>query len=126
MKVICTMSEVCDVFCYDEAKVEQVKSQLASRNTLDMARIFKALADETRVKVALALCHADELCVCDVAHVIGTTIPNISHHLRLLKNMGLAKSRKEGKLVFYSLDDEHVRRLILMALEHSEENKARV
>jgi DNA-binding transcriptional ArsR family regulator len=117
------MNDVCDVFCYDEEKVNRVKTQIESQNTYDMARIFKALADETRVKVALTLCHADELCVCDVANVIGTTIPNISHHLRLLKNLGLAKSRKEGKLVFYSLDDEHVRRLVLMALEHSKENK---
>ncbi|MCI3923122.1 metalloregulator ArsR/SmtB family transcription factor [Paenibacillus sp. TRM 82003] len=119
------MSEVCDVFCYDEEKVSRVKGHLVTQNTTDMAKIFKALADETRVKVALSLCEADELCVCDVANVIGTTIPNVSHHLRLLKNMGLAKSRKEGKLVFYSLDDEHVRRLILLAAEHSGEHKVR-
>jgi DNA-binding transcriptional ArsR family regulator len=120
------MSEVCDVFCYDEEKVNRLKTQMESQNTNKMARIFKALADETRVKVVLSLFHADELCVCDVAHVIGTTIPNVSHHLRLLKNLGLAKSRKEGKLVFYSLDDEHVRQLILMAVEHGKEGKVRV
>jgi DNA-binding transcriptional ArsR family regulator len=102
------MIDICDVFCYDEEKVNRLKIQLESQNTSHMSKIFKALADETRVKVALSLCHADELCVCDVANIIGTTIPNISHHLRLLKNMGLAKSRKEGKLVFYSLDDEHL------------------
>lgn len=113
------MNDVCDVFCYDEEKVSGVKSRLITQNTTDMANLFKALADETRVKVALSLCEADELCVCDVAHVIGSTIPNASHHLRLLKNRGLAKSRKDGKMVFYSLNDEHTRRLILLAAEHS-------
>jgi len=120
------MSDVCDVFCYDEEKVNRLKVQMESQNATHMSRIFKALADETRVKVALSLCHADELCVCDVANIIGTTIPNVSHHLRLLKNLGLAKSRKDGKLVFYSLDDDHVRRLIRMAAEHSNEEKVRV
>ncbi len=115
------MSDVCDVFCYDEEKVSKLKQELASYDTLSMTKIFKALADDTRAKIALMLCRTDELCVCDVANVIGTTIPNASHHLRLLRNLGLAKYRKEGKLVFYSLDDEQVKQLILMALEHSKE-----
>ncbi|HZG87917.1 metalloregulator ArsR/SmtB family transcription factor [Paenibacillus sp.] len=117
------MSDVCDVFCYDEEKVSRLKQELASYDTLGMTKIFKALADDTRAKIALMLCRTDELCVCDVANIIGTTIPNASHHLRLLRNLGLAKYRKEGKLVFYSLDDEHVKQLIWMALQHSMENK---
>jgi DNA-binding transcriptional ArsR family regulator len=117
------MNDVCDVFCYDEAKVTKLKQQLAAYDTQRLAKIFKALADDTRVKIALMLCHTEELCVCDVANIIGTTIANASHHLRLLRMLGLAKYRKEGKLVFYALDDEHVRQLILMALEHSQENK---
>lgn len=117
------MSDVCDVFCYDEEKVIKLKQELASYDTQSMTKIFKALADDTRAKVALMLCRTDELCVCDVANIIGTTIPNASHHLRLLRSLGLAKYRKEGKLVFYSLDDDHVKQLILMALEHSKEKK---
>jgi ArsR family transcriptional regulator, lead/cadmium/zinc/bismuth-responsive transcriptional repressor len=119
------MSDVCEVFCYDEEKVSKLKRKLASYDTQNMTKIFKALADDTRARIALMLCHTNELCVCDVANIIGTTIPNASHHLRLLRNLGIAKYRKEGKLVFYSLDDEHVNQLILMALKHSEETKVR-
>lgn len=115
---------MCDVFCYDDEKVSALKEELGSYDIQSMTKIFKALADDTRAKIALMLCRTDELCVCDVANVIGTTIPNASHHLRLLRNLGLAKYRKEGKLVFYSLDDEHVKQLMLMALEHSKEQKA--
>lgn len=113
--------DVCEIYCYDEAKVRRIKERLASVDTRRMAQIFKALADDTRMKIALALCREDELCVCDVANIIGSTVATASHHLRLLRHMGLAKHRKEGKLVFYSLDDEHVRQLILLALEHGEE-----
>jgi len=113
--------DVCEIYCYDEAKVQRVKEHLTSVDTRQMAQIFKALADDTRMKIALALCREDELCVCDVANIIGSTVATASHHLRLLRHMGLAKYRKEGKLVFYSLDDEHVRQLILLALEHGEE-----
>ena len=118
--------DICEIYCYDEEKVNRVKEQLSSISTQNMVKFFKALADDTRMKIALALCQEDELCVCDVANIIGSTVANASHHLRLLRNMGLAKYRKEGKLVFYSLDDEHVRQLILLALEHGKEEKVNV
>ncbi|TJY42905.1 helix-turn-helix transcriptional regulator [Cohnella pontilimi] len=84
------------------------------------------LADDTRMKIAYALSKEEELCVCDVANITGSTIANVSHHLRTLKNMGLAKYRKEGKLVFYSLDDDHVKQLIMLAMAHQREEKAHV
>ncbi|WP_199615218.1 ArsR/SmtB family transcription factor [Paenibacillus alkalitolerans] len=115
--------DTCEIFCYDEAKVNRLKKQLWDDSTEYMAKIFKALADDTRAKIAYSLCLEEELCVCDVANVIGTTVANVSHHLRLLKNLGLAKYRKSGKLVFYSLDDEHVKQLILLAMEHGSEGK---
>lgn len=83
--------------------------------------MFKALADDTRMKIAFALSQEDELCVCDVANIIGASTATASHHLRLLRNMGLAKYRKEGKLVFYSLDDDHIKQLIEMAYQHQQE-----
>ncbi|GAK12457.1 LOW QUALITY PROTEIN: cadmium efflux system accessory protein [Geomicrobium sp. JCM 19039] len=86
------------------------------------ADLFKALADQTRLKVAFTLTQENELCVCDVANIIGTTNATASHHLRHLRNMRLAKSRKEGKLVFYSLDDPHVTALITLAMTHAEED----
>lgn len=110
----------CEVFTYDPAKVERLKAQLAG--TEGLALIFKALADDTRVRIALALSH-EELCVCDVAHLMSISVATASHHLRLLRNMGLVKYRKEGKLVFYSLDDAHVMTIIRTALDHFGEAK---
>jgi DNA-binding transcriptional ArsR family regulator len=121
--VVKCVRDVCEMFCYDEDKVSKLQGELPSYDTLSISKIFKALADETRLKIALMLCQTDELCVCDVANTIGTTIPNASHHLRLLRSLGLAKYRKDGKLVFYSLDDDHVKQLLLMALEHSKEKE---
>ncbi|GAF11667.1 cadmium efflux system accessory protein [Bacillus sp. JCM 19045] len=88
---------------------------------IEAADIFKALADETRLKIAFALTQENELCVCDVANIIGTSNATASHHLRHLRNLRIAKSRKEGKLVFYSLDDPHVITLVTMAMAHGQE-----
>lgn len=115
--------DVCDIYCYDEPKVRRVKSYLESDFSSDMTKIFKALSDDTRVKIALSLCREKELCVCDIANIIGSSVANTSHHLRLLRNWGLARYRKEGKLAFYSLEDDHVRQLVMMAMEHSKEGK---
>ncbi len=113
--------DVCEVTCVDDLKVKRVKETVSKQNTLAVAQIFKALSDDTRIKIAYALSVEDELCVCDVANIVGSTTATASHHLRLLRNLGLAKYRKEGKLVFYSLDDEHVRQLIQIAFEHQRE-----
>ncbi|WP_276356855.1 ArsR/SmtB family transcription factor [Cohnella caldifontis] len=113
--------DVCETFCYDEEKVERLKPVANDPGVSRAAALFKALADETRAKIAYALCQETELCVCDVAHVTGSTLANASHHLRLLKSLGLAKFRKEGKLAFYSLEDDHVRQLMLLAVAHAKE-----
>ncbi|MDQ0255564.1 DNA-binding transcriptional ArsR family regulator [Evansella vedderi] len=115
----------CEIFCYDEEKVSRLKQSIISNDIQVMARMFKALADDTRMKIAYALSQENELCVCDVAHIIGSTTATASHHLRLLRNMGLAKYRKDGKLVFYSLDDEHIKQLIVMAYQHHEERSGK-
>ena len=110
------MVDACEVFAFDEEKVNRLRGSVG--RTEGMAPIFKALADETRLKIIDALCQEDELCVCDVAMVIGCSVPVASHHLRLLKSMRLAKSRKSGRMVYYSLHDDHVRKLLEVALEH--------
>jgi ArsR family transcriptional regulator, lead/cadmium/zinc/bismuth-responsive transcriptional repressor len=115
--------DVCEVTCVDEDKVNRLKSSIAQQDTLSVAQIFKALADDTRIRIAYALSEEDELCVCDVANIVGSTTATASHHLRLLRNLGLAKYRKEGKLVYYSLDDDHVKQLIQIAFEHQKEVK---
>ncbi|MBX9975997.1 metalloregulator ArsR/SmtB family transcription factor [Cytobacillus firmus] len=113
--------DVCEVTCVDEEKVRRVKESVSQQNTSAVAQIFKALSDDTRVRIAFSLSEEDELCVCDVANIVGCTTATASHHLRLLRNMGLAKYRKEGKLVFYSLDDDHVKQLIQIAFTHQRE-----
>lgn len=113
--------DVCEVTCVDEEKVKRLKESVAQQNTLTVSQIFKALSDDTRIKIAFALSEENELCVCDVANITGCTTATASHHLRLLRNLGLAKYRKEGKLVYYSLDDEHVKQLIQIAFAHQKE-----
>lgn len=110
----------CDVFCYDEEKVNRLKKELNGLDMLSVVKVFKALADDTRIKVAYSLCIEDEVCVCDVANTIGCTTATASHHLRLLRNVGLASSRKEGKLVFYSLGNAYVKQLILQAFSQQD------
>ncbi|GAE92804.1 cadmium efflux system accessory protein [Gracilibacillus boraciitolerans JCM 21714] len=118
-KLINDVKDTCDTFCYDEEKVNRIQPQLNKVNGVEL--IFKALADATRVKIAYALTLEKELCVCDVANIIDSTTATASHHLRLLRNMGLAKYRKEGKLVFYSLKDDHVQQLVSLAMTHAKE-----
>ncbi|NRR23521.1 metalloregulator ArsR/SmtB family transcription factor [Brevibacillus sp. MS2.2] len=115
------VDDICEIQCFDEEKVNRLKP--FATESEGVAKIFKALADDTRAKIIHILSMEDELCVCDVAAIIGSSIANTSHHLRLLRNMGLAKYRKEGKLVFYSLDDDHVRHLISAGIEHAKEQK---
>jgi len=92
--------DMCQVECVDMSKVERLRSALPETDLLSV--VFKALADVTRLKVAYALAN-DELCVCEVAALLDTTVQNASHHLRRLKSARLATYRKEGKLVYYRL-----------------------
>lgn len=92
--------DMCQVECVDMSKVERLRSAIPDTDSHSV--IFKALADATRLKVAYALA-TDELCVCEVAALLDTTVQNASHHLRRLKSAGLATYRKDGKLVYYKL-----------------------
>lgn len=100
---------VCEIYCSDEEKVNRLKQEVAVME--GMSLFFKALADDTRLKIIYAL-SKEELCVCDVANLIGSTVQAASHHLRLLRNIGLARYRKEGKMVFYSLKEKRIAGLI--------------
>ncbi|MDG5472933.1 metalloregulator ArsR/SmtB family transcription factor [Jeotgalibacillus sp. ET6] len=114
-----SLQDSCEVTIYDEEKIEKIKPRVSDVEGVEL--LFKALSDATRLKIAYALTLEEELCVCDVAAIIGSTTATASHHLRLLRNMGLAKYRKKGKMVFYSLEDEHVHQLVSIALIHSQE-----
>lgn len=111
-------SELCEVFCSDEAKVHRLRGRVGEADGL--GNLFKALADETRAKILYCL-SLEELCVCDVANIMAMSVQAVSHHLRLLRAMKLVKYRREGKLVFYSLEDEHVTNLIQEGMAHVHE-----
>ncbi|WP_194540333.1 metalloregulator ArsR/SmtB family transcription factor [Paenibacillus sp. FSL W7-1279] len=113
--------ELCETECPSTERIASLKETISDEDMIGMAEIFKALADPTRVKVAYMLDRGGELCVCDVAEVLGSSTATASHHLRTLKNKEIAKSRKAGKNVYYSLKDDHIRTLLHMTLEHQKE-----
>lgn len=86
----------------------------------DLAELFRMFADSTRIKILYALFES-ELCVGDIAQLLNLSQSSVSHQLRLLKNSKLVKFRREGKAIFYSLDDDHVRSMIALGMEHVEE-----
>ena len=118
--------DTCEVYCYNEEKVHRIQGSLENENLSSVARIFSALANENRVKITYALCQSNELCVCDIATIIGSSVATASHHLRILHKQEIVKYRKEGKLAFYSLDDEHIRALMTITLAHTKEGIANV
>lgn len=114
-------SEHCEIDFIDQKKIDKVRRFMKSNETLfDLAELFKALGDSTRVRILHAL-SLEELCVCDIASLLNLSQSAVSHQLRLLRIARLVKSRKSGKMVYYSLDDEHVKSLITKGLEHVEE-----
>lgn len=98
-----------------EAEAEALRASLLE--VAGISELFKALADETRTKILHLISHR-ELCVCDLAFLLEMSLPAVSHHLRFLKTLRLVKTRKEGKNVFYSLEDDHVLSLIEQARAH--------
>ena len=104
-----------------EDTVKKVKSIMPKDDLIyDMAEFFKVFADSTRMKIIFALME-DELCVCDIANIVKTTQSAISHQLRILKQSKLVKYHKDGKVVYYSLDDEHIAQIVKKGREHIEE-----
>ncbi|WP_055105444.1 ArsR/SmtB family transcription factor [Paenibacillus ihumii] len=108
---------------YDDIAVG-LRNSLNEQDIIGMAQMFKALSDPNRMKIAYLLQQKEELCVCDVASILGSSVATASHHLRLLKQINITKSRKEGKNVFYSLKDHHIQTLITMTLEHQKEKNS--
>lgn len=101
--------------------VDKVQKLLPNEDTLyDLAELFKVFGDSTRIKILYVLFES-ELCVCDIAQLLGMTQSAVSHQLRILKANSLVKFRREGKTVFYSLDDDHVRSILSLGMEHVEE-----
>ena len=112
---------LCEDFYVNTAAVERVAEKMIPAETISlMAETFRMLGDPTRLKVVQAL-SAGELCVCDLAAMLGVGRTAVSNHLRLLRGMRLVKYRREGKLAYYSLADDHIEALLRGCREHVEE-----
>lgn len=115
------MIERCDCEVIHEEIVNRVRSIFPPEETLyDLAELYKVFGDSTRIKILWAL-DESEMCVCDIAFLLNMTQSAISHQLRVLKQAHLVKNRREGKIIFYSLDDEHVRQILDQGLVHINE-----
>ena len=115
-------SDLTELHCVEKEKVHSVKSGMRTEKFFhNLAETFKAMSDPTRTKIIYALCQENELCVCDMAAIIGTTNSAVSHQLRILRNMKLVRYNKVGKVTFYSLDDKHINNLFAEGVRHVEE-----
>lgn len=113
--------ECCEDKCIHENLLDIVNEKMPDETELyDLSELFKVFGDSTRIRILFVLFEA-EVCVCDLAEALNMTQSAISHQLKILKQNKLVKSRREGKSVFYSLADDHVRTIISMGLEHIEE-----
>ncbi|HEY7294195.1 MAG TPA: metalloregulator ArsR/SmtB family transcription factor [Dehalococcoidia bacterium] len=111
----------CSVRSVDPQRVQAVQTRLLDDEAyVDLAETFRALADSTRAKIIHALSE-QPLCVCDLAQVVGVSEPAVSQHLRLLRSLRIVRGRRDGKMVYYRLDDAHVRSLLGLALRHRDE-----
>lgn len=109
---------VCDCNVIHADKVKKAKSEMLSDDILiSISDFYKALSDSTRVKIVSAL-DGVELCVCDICQLLNMTKSAVSHQLQNLKELNLVKSRREGKQVFYTLADEHVKQVFEISVEH--------
>lgn len=95
--------DICEVYCFDAQKVSGIQDHLTRLDIAALVTVYKILADENRLRIILALQQTDELCVCDVANIIGATVATASHHLRTLREKGLVTADKRGKMNFYAL-----------------------
>jgi ArsR family transcriptional regulator, lead/cadmium/zinc/bismuth-responsive transcriptional repressor len=110
--------EACEVRTVDAGRVLRGRELLLDDEVyFELAETFRALADSSRAKIVFSLLR-QELCVCDLAAVVGMSESAVSQHLRVLRNLRLVKTRREGKLVYYLLDDAHVRDLLDVSLSH--------
>lgn len=109
----------CETFELNPATIRRLEPKL--KRTEGLAEVFGILADPSRTKILFAL-SLEELCVCDLAGLLGLSVSTVSHHLRLLRTARLVRHRKEGRMVYYHLADDHIVMLMRMALEHVHES----
>ena len=113
--------EVCEKECTHSEIIEKVKNEMPSEDVIyDVAELFKVFGDSTRTKILTALFES-EMCVCDIAGLLGVSQSAVSHQLQILRSRRLVKYRRDGKTVFYSLNDEHIFSIIGQGIEHIKE-----
>jgi len=113
--------DVCEIECVEKDKVNALKKQMLKESEVHrLSETFGILADSTRIKIIFVL-SKEELCVCDISRLLNVSISAVSHQLRLLRNVRLVKYRKQGRMVFYSLDDKHISTLFNQGLKHIRE-----
>ncbi len=113
--------DLCDVKCINEEKVKETALIMPEPDQIvQMANIYKAMSDPSRLKILLVLL-SQEHCVCDIAVLCGQSDSAISHQLRLLRTSNIVKTRRDGKIIYYSLSDDHVETLLNMTLAHVNE-----
>ena len=114
-------NDTCEIQFVDEKRVKKVQKVMKSSEAITaLAETFKILGDPTRIRIAFAL-SKEELCVCDIANLLGVSQSVVSHSLRTLRQMKLVRFRKEGKIAYYTLDDEHINNLLDVGFHHVEE-----
>ena len=114
-------AQSCDMLHHHDELVERIVHEMPPEEDLyDLADFFKVFADSTRIKMLYVLL-MHEMCVCDLAGILGVSQSAISHQLRTLKQMNLVRARREGKTVFYSLADDHIKDILSQGMEHIEE-----
>src|SRR5262245_47413511 len=117
--------DLCDIVHLHPSRVGELRAALiADEEVADLAETFRTLGDPTRVRILDALSHG-ELCVCDLAAVVRMSESAVSHQLRLLRNLRLVKPRRDGRMVFYALDDRHIITLFRQGLRHVQESQDR-
>ena len=110
--------DICDCSQSHIDIIDRVKKEMPDEEKLyDLAELYKVFGDSTRIRILYVLFES-EMCVCDIAELLNMTVSAISHQLRVLRNAQLVKSRRDGKTVFYSLADDHVRLIINQGMEH--------
>ena len=110
--------ELCEVRAIHLDRIERARAEAIAEQRLQwLAQIHKMLGDPTRLKILMAL-RVDEICVCDLAAFLCLSESAVSHQLRRLRDLGLVKNRRDGQILYYSLDDDHVAELIRVGLEH--------
>jgi ArsR family transcriptional regulator len=115
------LTDPCEIEFIDESRVKRVQKAMKSPEAVAaLAETFKILGDPTRVRIAFSLAR-EELCVCDLANLLGVSQSAVSHSLRALRQMRLVKFRKEGKIAYYTLDDEHIAHLLNEGFRHVED-----